>query len=122
MENLAPLVDAMNAVLRTHTRAEWIARLDAAGVPAGPVHSLAEALEHAQTRARAMVVNLVHPEAGPTRAIGCPVHLSQTPARVDRPAPLLGEHTKQVLRAAGYSDAEIAQFAQAGVVNHDIAW
>jgi len=116
MENLRALVDAMNAVLRTRTRSEWIVDLDAAGVPAGPVNSLGEALEHAQTLARGMVVGLTHPEAGATRALGCPVHFSTTPARVDRPAPVLGEHTREVLREAGYADGEIEGFVTAGVV------
>ena len=116
MQHRDALVDAMNAVLRTRTRAEWLALLDAAGVPAGPVHSLGEALDHPQTRARGMVVDLVHPEAGPTRAIGCPVHLSDTPSKVARPAPRLGEHTREVLREAGYADAEIESLVASGVV------
>ena len=89
---------------------------DTAGVPTGPVHALAEALEHPQTRARGMVVDLVHPEAGPTRAIGCPVHLSRTPAKVTRPAPTLGEHTREVLREAGLRDDEIDDLVDARVV------
>jgi crotonobetainyl-CoA:carnitine CoA-transferase CaiB-like acyl-CoA transferase len=116
MRNRDALVQAMNNVVRTRPRADWIAVFDAAGVPSGPVHSLAEALEHAQTRARGMVVDLVHPDAGPTRAIGCPVHLSRTPAEVTRAAPKLGEHTREVLREAGYGDAEIASLVAEGVV------
>jgi crotonobetainyl-CoA:carnitine CoA-transferase CaiB-like acyl-CoA transferase len=110
------LTAAMNAVLVTRTRAEWMALLDAAGVPGGPVHSLGEALTHPQALARGMVVDLVHPEAGATKAIGCPVHFSATPTRVDRPAPLLGEHTRELLREFDYSDAEIDAFIRAGVV------
>jgi crotonobetainyl-CoA:carnitine CoA-transferase CaiB-like acyl-CoA transferase len=116
MRNRDALADAMNAVLRTRTRAQWMAVLDAAGVPAGPVHSLGEALEHPQTRARDMVVDLVHPDAGPTRAIGCPVHLSRTPAQITRPAPRLGEHTREVLREAGYADADIDALTAQGAV------
>jgi len=116
MRHREELVEAMNAVVRTRTRAEWMTAFDAAGVPAGPVHSLGEALDHAQTRARGMVVDLVHPEAGPTRAIGCPVHLSHTPAVVTRPAPRLGEHTREVLRAASFTDDEIEALFAAGVV------
>jgi crotonobetainyl-CoA:carnitine CoA-transferase CaiB-like acyl-CoA transferase len=117
MRHRDALADAMNGVLRTRTRAEWMAVFDAAGVPAGPVNSLGEALEHPQTQARDMVVDLVHPEAGATRAIGCPVHLSRTPAQVTRPAPRLGEHTREVLREASFTDAEIsALFAERVVV------
>ena len=116
MRNRAALADAMNAVLRTRTRGQWMAVFDAAGVPAGPVHSLGEALEHPQTRARGMVVDLVHPDAGATRAIGCPVHLSRTPARITRPAPRLGEHTREVLREAGYTDSDIDDLVASRIV------
>jgi crotonobetainyl-CoA:carnitine CoA-transferase CaiB-like acyl-CoA transferase len=107
MRNRDALVEAMNDVLRTRTRAEWMQVFDAAGVPAGPVHSLAEALEHPQTRARGMVVDVDHPDAGPTRGIGCPVHLSNAAARDARPAPRLGQHTREVLREAGFADIDI---------------
>jgi crotonobetainyl-CoA:carnitine CoA-transferase CaiB-like acyl-CoA transferase len=116
MRNLPALVDAMNAVLRTRTRSEWMAVFDAAGVPAGPVNSIGEALEHPQARARGMVVDLVHPDAGPTRAIGCPVHLSRTPPQDARPAPRLGEHTREVLREAGFADSDIDALYADGVV------
>jgi crotonobetainyl-CoA:carnitine CoA-transferase CaiB-like acyl-CoA transferase len=116
MRHREALVEAMNAVLRTRPRSEWMAVLDAAGVPAGPVNSLAEALEHPQARARGMVVDLVHPEAGATRAIGCPVHLSRAPAPVARPAPRLGEHTREILREARLADDEIDALFAAGVV------
>ena len=116
MENLPALVEAMNAVLVRKSRAEWLALLDAAGVPAGPVHSLGEALTHPQTLARGMVVDLDHPDAGHTKALGCPIHLSDSPARVDRPAPRLGEHTRELLRECGYVDDEIGAFIAAGIV------
>jgi len=116
MENLETLSALMDTVLVTRDKAEWLAAFDAAGVPAGSVHNLGEALTHPQTLARGMVVDLVHPEAGATRALGCPLHFSATPARVDRPAPLLGEHTREVLRECGYSAAEVESFIAEGVV------
>ncbi|MEW5881703.1 MAG: CoA transferase [Pseudomonadota bacterium] len=116
MRNLDALVRAMNDVLATRTRAEWIEAFDAAGVPVGPVHSIGEALSHPQTLARGMVVDLEHPQAGPTRALGCPLHFSETPTSIDRPAPLLGEHTREVLREVGYSDAEIDSLAAQGAI------
>ncbi len=116
MRHLAELVAAMEAVLGGHDRAHWIEVFDAAGVPVGPVNSIGEALSHPQVLARGMVVDLQHPQAGATKALGCPVHLSETPARVDRPAPLLGEHTREVLREHGYDDAQIDEMAAAGVV------
>ena len=116
MENLDALTRLMNEVLGQRTRDDWITLLDAAGVPVGPVHSLGEALSHPQTRARGMVVDLVHPDAGPTKAIGCPVHFSRTPTRSERPAPRLGEHTYAILRECCYDDLEIDRFVADGVV------
>jgi crotonobetainyl-CoA:carnitine CoA-transferase CaiB-like acyl-CoA transferase len=116
MQHLGALVEAMNRVLVHRTVAEWLDAFDAAGVPAGPVQSIGEALEHPQTRARDMVVDLDHPQAGRTRALGCPVHFSATPTRIDRPAPMLGEHTRSVLHEFGYADEEIDSLVARRVV------
>jgi len=116
MQNIDVLAALMEVVLVARSKDEWIAAFDASGVPVGPVHSLGEALTHPQALARGMVVDITHPEAGATRSLGCPVHFSATPARVDRPAPLLGEHTRGVLRESGYSDAEVDALAAEGVV------
>ncbi|MDO8300244.1 CaiB/BaiF CoA-transferase family protein [Lacisediminimonas sp.] len=116
MENLPALCTAMNEVLITRSKSEWIAAFDAAGVPAGPVLSVGEALNHPQTLARHMVVDLVHPQAGPTRALGCPIHFSETPTAVLRHAPMLGEHTRELLSEYGYDKGEIDALVTAGVV------
>lgn len=116
MANLPALVEQMNAVLAKRTRAEWLAALDAAGVPAGPVHTMGEALTHPQVLARGMVVDLEHPVMGPTKALGCPVHFSVTPASIDRPAPMLGEHTREILKDAGYGDTDIDAMVADGTV------
>ena len=116
MENIGELTAAMNAILATRSKAEWMAVLDAAGVPAGPVHSIGEALSHPQTLAREMVVDLVHPQAGRTRALGCPIHFSRTPTRIDRPAPMLGEHSRELLQEYGYSRRGDRRFRGGGGV------
>jgi crotonobetainyl-CoA:carnitine CoA-transferase CaiB-like acyl-CoA transferase len=116
LANLPALVSLMGAVLATRSKAEWIDRFDAAGVPVGPVHSIGEALSHPQTLARGMVVDLIHAEAGPTKALGCPLHFSETPTAITRPAPILGEHTREVLLEHGYTDAAIDAYAAAAVV------
>ncbi len=116
MQNLDELASRMNAVLASRTKAEWIDAFDAAGVPVGPVHSIGEALAHPQTLARGMVVDLEHPEVGSTKALGCPIHFSETPTRITRPAPLLGEHTREVLREHRFSEADVDAFVAAGAV------
>jgi crotonobetainyl-CoA:carnitine CoA-transferase CaiB-like acyl-CoA transferase len=63
-----------------------------------------------------MVVEVDHPQAGVTRALGCPIHFSKTPTRIDRPAPMLGEHSRELLREYRYTDAEIDGFVAAGVI------
>ena len=116
MTNLPELTAHMTDVLSTRTTAEWVSAFDAAGVPAGPVHSVGEALEHPQTRARDMVVSVDHPQAGRTQALGCPVKFSATPTRIDRAAPLLGEHTRELLQEFGYDDEAIDRMIADGVV------
>ncbi len=116
MQNLDALTTAMDAVLVTRSKAEWIEAFDAAGVPVGPVNTIGEALSHPQTVARNMVVDLDHPQAGPTKALGCPIHFSETPTRITRHAPMLGEHSRELLKEYGYSDAEIDGFAAEGVI------
>lgn len=116
MAHREELVALMNAVLRQRTRAEWQQAFDTAGVPAGPVHTVGEALSHPQTLARGMVVELDHPEAGPTRALGCPIHFSATPTRITRPAPLLGQHTRELLREFGYTDTQVDTFVSTNAI------
>ena len=116
MAHLGVLVGLMNAVVRTRTREQWQAAFDAAGVPAGPVHTIGEALSHPQTIARGMVVEVEHPQAGTTQAIGCPIHFSASPDRSSTPAPLLGQHTREVLREFGLPEAEIDALVAEGVI------
>lgn len=116
MANLNELVTLMNAVLRTRTRAEWQTDMDVAGVPAGSVHTIGEALSHPQTLARGMVITLEHPQAGTTRGIGCPIHFSQTPTDTGKAAPLLGQHTRELLLEYGLSEADIDELIAQGAV------
>jgi formyl-CoA transferase len=74
--------------------------------------TIAEMLNHPQVLARDMVVATQHPKAGKVLAIGCPVKLSETPARVSRPAPLFGQHTREVLEEIGLTTAEVDALIQ----------
>jgi formyl-CoA transferase len=116
MEHRVALVEAIEKTTAGETRAHWLARLDAAGVPAGPINDYAEALADPHTRAREMVVDLMHPGAGPIKALGVPVKLSDTPGAVDRPAPLLGQHTAEILAELGYGPTEQQALRDQGIV------
>lgn len=115
-DNEAELAAAISAQLAHEDTARWIERFDAAGIPAGPVHNIEQALDHPQTSAREMVVRVEHPVAGPGHSLALPVKFSATPARVTRPAPLLGEHTREILREFGYRDGEIEGLLRQGAV------
>jgi formyl-CoA transferase len=112
--NRAELASLIDAVTSTATRDEWLRRLDEAGVPCGPILNYAEVFATPQAQAREMSVEIDHPILGPTRAIGTPLKLSATPLNARRRAPMMGEHTDEVLAAAGYSCDEIEQLRAAG--------
>jgi crotonobetainyl-CoA:carnitine CoA-transferase CaiB-like acyl-CoA transferase len=116
MANLPALVEILSARFRTRPTAEWLARLDAAGVPAGPVLSIAEMQRDPQARARGVVTEVAHARAGPVATIGLPVTFSRTPGGPQSGAPLLGQHTREVLREHGYADGDIDRLAAAGVI------
>ncbi|MGN6549347.1 MAG: CaiB/BaiF CoA transferase family protein [Pararhizobium sp.] len=104
-------LDALTAALNEHfsdaTTAVWMERLEAAGVPAGPVLDIAEMHSDPQALFRRMVVETEHPVCGPVKTIGLPIKFSETPGDVRSPAPRLGEHSRSVLAEYGYAADEI---------------
>jgi formyl-CoA transferase len=101
------LASIIEAVTKTRTTGEWIAALSEAGVPCGRINDLADVFADPHLAARGLFVDLEHPTLGSVRAIGSPLHLSDTPPVMRRAAPLLGEHTREVLAEAGLPAAEI---------------
>jgi formyl-CoA transferase len=116
VRNRESLVAEIEAVTARETRAHWLRRLGEAGVPCGPISDYAEVFADPQVKERAMVQSLDHPAGGRVRVLGPAAKLSKTPARLQRPSPLLGQHTAEVLREAGYVDSDIADLARQGVV------
>jgi crotonobetainyl-CoA:carnitine CoA-transferase CaiB-like acyl-CoA transferase len=97
-------------------RAYWLERLSAAGIPCGPVYDYAEVFSDPHVLARGMVQEVVYPGGTRAKVIGPPVKMDRTPPTVRSRAPRMGEHTDEVLREAGYTDAEIADLRAAGAV------
>ena len=107
MKNLAALTEVLGKKIGSWKKNDLLAALEAVGVPCGPINSIAEVAADPQALAREMVVELEHPRAGRTRALGLPIKLSATPGGVTRPAPTFGQHTREVLSEFGFSGAEI---------------
>ena len=95
------LAGEITAALAARTTAEWVALLLDAGVPAGPIQSYPQVFDDPHTAARGMIETVTHPVEGELRTLGFPVKMSDTPLRVRRPPPLLGEHTREVLGEEG---------------------
>jgi crotonobetainyl-CoA:carnitine CoA-transferase CaiB-like acyl-CoA transferase len=102
------LVPMLARLMKARTRANWLAALEAAKVPCGPINDLAEVFADPQVKARAMAIELPHPLAGQVRLVGSPMKFSATPVQYRHAPPLLGEHTDEILRELGLDAADIA--------------
>src|SRR5262249_8867358 len=116
VKNRAALAELLEARFVTDKTAAWLERLEAAGVPAGPILDYGQVFADPHVRHREMAVEVDHPRAGPTRVLGIPMKLSTTPGSIRRPAPTLGQHTEEVLRELGYDAAAIRDLHARGVV------
>ena len=117
MRNLEALTAALTPLFRRRGSAEWLRRLERAGVPAGPVLDVAQMHADPQASARDMIVETEHPAAGRVKAIGLPIKFSDTPGSVHRAAPVFGQHTREVLREHGFSDSEIDELEAQGAIH-----
>jgi len=116
MANLDELMEILSAEFIKKPRDAWLAELEAAKIPAGPVLNVNEMHADPHTLARDMVVELDHPTAGAVKTIGLPVKFTETPGAVTGPAPLYAQHTREVLAEFGYSADEIDSLAADGAV------
>ena len=114
--NRAALRLALEPVLKSRTRDEWISDLTTAGVPCGAVRTVPEALSDPQITARQMIEAVKHATLGPLKVLGNPIKLSSTPARIRSAPPTLGQHTDAVLGEIGFTTVEISALRERGVI------
>jgi len=116
MANRAQINAIVGGKLAANTAAYWVETLNRAGVPCGPVNSVAEVFEDPQILAQDMMIEVEHPNHGTVRMLGFPIKLSGMPCQVRRPAPGLGEHSTEVLTELGYTQADLEAWQRDGVI------
>ncbi|MGI9482902.1 MAG: CaiB/BaiF CoA transferase family protein [Hyphomicrobiales bacterium] len=112
--NRLALANELHAIMRKRSTDDWLKAFEDGGLPAGPVLDVKEMHADPQAIARSMVPSVEHPVAGEVQTLGLPVKFSRTPGDVNRPAPLLGQHTTEILKEAGFSQGEIATLLDTG--------
>ena len=112
----AELSALLQNIFRQETTERWLELLEKAGVVAGPIYNMEQVYRDPQVQAREMVVEVDDPAVGRMRTIGIPVKLSATPGSIRHRAPGLGEHSREILAEAGFSDQEVQRLVDKGVV------
>jgi len=117
VENRGELTRRVQEIMSRRTTSEWLALLEAAGVPNGPINDIAQVFAEPQVKARGVRVELDHPAAGKLPGVASPMRFSGTPVEYQRAPPLLGQHTEEVLRGLlGKSEAELERLRAARVI------
>jgi len=111
IKNREVLVPLLQNIFRQEPTARWLEKFAEAEIPAGPINTVAEAIEDMQTRARGLIVQIEHPAIGRAKSIANPIRFSKTPVSYRLPPPLLGEHTPQVLQELGYTPDAVRALA-----------
>ncbi|MEH7253810.1 CoA transferase [Neobacillus niacini] len=116
LKNNDKLVAICEELLLKRTKKEWKEQLDAAGVPSGPINTIAEMFEDPQVKAREMVVKMEHPLIGDLQLTGSPLKLSKTPVTMRHHPPVFGEHTELLLGGIGYNTEEISRLKENNII------
>ncbi|RMG51690.1 MAG: CoA transferase [Acidobacteria bacterium] len=116
LKHTAELLSILQEIFRRRPTEEWLTRLEAEGVPSGPIHTIDQVLADPQIIARRMLIRLTHPSIGELSLLGNPINISGVEKHY-QPPPRLGEHTDEVLRnVLGYSEEKITELRESGVV------
>jgi len=117
VRNREILVPMLQEVLLQRTTAQWVAPLEAAGVPSGPINDIAQTFDHPQVKHRKMKVDLPHPQSGTVPSVANPIKFSGTPITYGSAPPLLGQHTQDILSTlGGLSEDEIKALGDQGII------
>lgn len=116
VENYDLLAAGLAPIFRSGRRDDWLHRLAEKDVPAAPIHTLDEVFADAQVREYGFPVEVSHPHMGKMKLIGNAVGMSRTPPGMERPPPMLGEHTEEILVSLGYQAAQVSEMHQRGVI------
>ncbi len=114
--NYDVLVAELQPIFRGGSRDEWLRRLLEKDVPAAPINTLDEVFAEPQVREYGFPIEIEHPKMGKMKLVGNAVDMSRTPPRIDRPPPMLGEHTEEILQALGYGAEKISALRKQGVI------
>jgi crotonobetainyl-CoA:carnitine CoA-transferase CaiB-like acyl-CoA transferase len=116
IENYDALVGQLQPIFRGGRRDDWLGRLAEKDVPAAPINTLDEVFADPQVREYGFPIEIEHSKMGKMKLVGNAVDMSRTPPSIDRPPPMLGEHTDQILASLGYDNGEIASLREKGVI------
>jgi crotonobetainyl-CoA:carnitine CoA-transferase CaiB-like acyl-CoA transferase len=116
VDHYEALMPVVREIIRGDTVEAWLPRLRAAGVPAGRINNIHEALSDEHLEHRGIIIDLEHPLHGIVKSIATPVHLSDTPLVYYRHPPMLGEHTDEVIQEIGYSADQVTHLRERGII------
>ena len=120
-KNKKKLIPILDTEMAKKTRQEWSTIFDTADLPYSPINNMKEICEDPHIKYREMLVDIDQPRAGRMKIAGSPIHLSETPGKVYAPAPLLGEHSEEVLKnILGYSQEEIDELKKERIINREV--
>src|SRR5919109_5214866 len=116
IENYDALVEQLAPIFRTGHREDWLRRLQENDVPAAPLNTLDEVFADPQVKTYGFPIKIEHPKMGNIKLVGNAVDMSRTPPGIDRPPPMLGEHTEEILASLGYDAGKISVLRERGVI------
>jgi CoA:oxalate CoA-transferase len=120
-EHYGILEPMLTEIIKTRTTQEWCQDLEPLGIPCGPVNNVKQVVDDPQIKAREMITEVHHWEAGNLKVVNTPIKLSRTPVKVERACPELGEHTKEVLTALlGINPEELLSLQKSGVIQGSV--